>query len=296
MTYRQTRLAPTPSGFLHLGNVLSFSVTAYLAEQTGARTLLRIDDMDRDRVHPEYIQDIFDTLRFLNIPFDEGPDDLPVFESSFSQMHRQDLYKAALIQLQQVKAVFACTCSRSQLAAESKDGIYPGTCRNKNIPLDAPDVAWRLFTDDRVISIKDISGKHITQQLPADMQDFIVRKKDGYPAYQLSSLMDDLHWHVDLIVRGQDLLHSTIAQLFLAEVLNERSFADVHFYHHPLLTSSDGQKFSKSAGATSVFFLKNEGKTATDIFSIAGEMLGVQGVRSWRMLGEAVVGGGGGRV
>ncbi len=292
MTYRQTRLAPTPSGFLHLGNVLSFSVTAFLAERTGARTLLRIDDMDRDRVHPEYIQDIFDTLSFLSIPFDEGPGDLPVFESSFSQMHRQDLYKAALSELQKANAVFACTCSRSQLAAESKDGIYPGTCRHKNIPLDTPQVAWRLFTDDRVVTIKDIGGKQMSRQLPADMQDFIVRKKDGYPAYQLSSLVDDLHWHIDLIVRGRDLLHSTIAQLFLADVLHKRSFADVHFYHHPLLTSSDGQKFSKSAGATSVRFLKNEGKTATEIFSIAGEILGVTGVRNWRMLGEAVVGGG----
>ncbi|MBO9660480.1 MAG: hypothetical protein J7527_16785 [Chitinophagaceae bacterium] len=292
MTYRQTRLAPTPSGFLHLGNVLSFSVTAFLAERTGARTLLRIDDMDRDRVRPEYIQDIFDTLRFLDIPFDEGPGDLSVFESSFSQMHRQAWYEAALIQLRNANSVFACTCSRSQLAAESKDGLYPGTCRHKNIALDTPDVAWRIFTDDRLITIKDISGKQITQRLPADMRDFIVRKRDGYPAYQLSSLVDDLHWNIDLIVRGQDLLHSTIAQLFLAEMLNEKSFAGIHFYHHPLLTSSDGQKFSKSAGDTSVRFLKDQGKTATEIFSIAGEMFGVTGVRDWRMLGEAVVEGG----
>jgi glutamyl/glutaminyl-tRNA synthetase len=289
MVYRRTRLAPTPSGFLHLGNVLSFSVTAFLARRAGADILLRIDDMDRERVQPAYIKDIFDTLSFLSIPFDEGPGNPAVFESSFSQRCRLDLYENALIQLQAMNAVFACTCSRSQLAIEN-NGVYQGTCRHKNLPLDTPGAAWRVLTDDRPITIKDIYGTQLQEQLPPDMRYFIVRKKDGYPAYQLTSLLDDLYWNTDLIVRGADLFPSTIAQLFLAGIMNKQSFLNAHFYHHLLLTSPDAQKYSKSAGATSIHFLKNEGITASQIFSMIGEMLGKTGVKDWKMLGEVVVG------
>src|ERR1700719_4550756 len=95
-TFRKTRIAPTPSGFLHLGNVLSFAITAALARRTGARILLRIDDLDSQRSAPEFVQDIFDTLRYLEIPWDEGPRDYGEYASQYSQLHRMDLYNRAL--------------------------------------------------------------------------------------------------------------------------------------------------------------------------------------------------------
>ncbi|MCG2615777.1 glutamate--tRNA ligase family protein [Terrimonas sp. NA20] len=290
MVYRQTRLAPTPSGFLHLGNVLSFAVTAYLARRSGAGILLRIDDMDRERVQPGYIQDVFDTLAYLDIPFDKGPVNAASFEVSFSQRQRMSLYEKALSELRSMNALFACTCSRTQLASDGIDSIYPGTCRHKNIPLDTPGAAWRLYTDERPLTIIGVSGDQISQQLPKNMYDFIVRKRDGYPAYQLTSLMDDLFWKVDLIVRGADLLPSTLAQLFLAQIMNRPAFSETHFFHHLLLSSSDGQKFSKSAGATSINFLRNEGRTSKDIFSLIGEKAGFKGITDWRALGQAVTG------
>src|ERR1700760_1845577 len=113
--YHKTRIAPTPSGFLHLGNILSFSITAALAKESGAKILLRIDDLDQPRVNKDYLQDIFDTLNFLEIPWDEGPKNVKEFEADYSQQHRMMAYQEAIDQLIDHKLVFACTCSRKQL-------------------------------------------------------------------------------------------------------------------------------------------------------------------------------------
>src|ERR1700761_2389173 len=127
--FNKTRIAPTPSGYLHLGNVLSFAVTAALARKTGAKVLLRIDDMDQARVNEAYVQDVFETLRFLEIPFDEGPRSAGEFETAYSQLHRLPFYKSALNKLTDGGLVFACTCTRSQLQNGEKCN-----CADKNIP------------------------------------------------------------------------------------------------------------------------------------------------------------------
>jgi glutamyl/glutaminyl-tRNA synthetase len=266
--FTKTRIAPTPSGYLHLGNALSFALTAALARKTGAKILLRIDDLDQARVNMDYVQDIFDTLNFLNIPWDEGPRNLEEYKNGWPQMQQMGLYKAALQQLAGQREVFACQCSRSQL----QGNIYPGTCRNKSIPLDTPETTWRLYTDDRQLTIKTINGIQQTH-LPDTMKDFIVKKKDDYPAYQLASLIDDLHYGVDLIVRGEDLYPSTIAQHYLADVLGFANFKNITFYHHPLLMENGSKKLSKSAGAMSIKYLREQGETAEDIYARIGQML-----------------------
>src|ERR1700755_812419 len=110
--FKKTRIAPTPSGFLHLGNAYSFALTAALAEKYGAKILLRIDDLDRERVQKEYVQDIFDTLNFLELPWDEGPRNVMELERDWSQIHRMGLYKEALDLLREEGDLFACNCSR----------------------------------------------------------------------------------------------------------------------------------------------------------------------------------------
>ena len=272
--FHKTRLAPTPSGLLHIGNAFSFALTAALAQKTGASILLRIDDMDRDRVQPEYVADIFDTLRFLDIPWQEGPTDVPDFEANFSQRHRLPLYEKALERLVATGLVYACDCSRKQIN-EQHNGVYPGTCKHKNIPLDTKDVSWRIDTDGVMsIRVKQLHDEQFFTALPADVQHFVVRKKDGFPAYQLTSLVDDLHFGIDLIVRGEDLFASTLAQLFLADLLNERKFLDATFHHHGLLTDGD-RKLSKSAGDTAIRFLRNSGLTRGQVFMIIGARLGM---------------------
>ncbi|MBS1533414.1 MAG: tRNA glutamyl-Q synthetase [Bacteroidetes bacterium] len=268
--FSKTRVAPTPSGFLHLGNVLSFAITAAVAEQTGAKILLRIDDLDRDRVRKEYVQDIFDTLNFLEIPWHEGPRNFADYDSEFSQGHRLPLNHKALDELKQSRQLFACTCSRAQ-AGE----IYPGTCRDKNIPFDAKDVSWRLKTNASAeINVNTLNNGIIKTHLPTAMQDFVVRKKDGYPAYQLASVIDDVHFGIDLVVRGVDLWDSTLAQLYLASALQLDDFQRTTFHHHGLLAENNGKKLSKSAGDTSVRYLRGQGKKREDIYTAIAAMAG----------------------
>jgi len=266
--YNRTRIAPTPSGFLHLGNVLSFAITAELARRSNARILLRIDDLDRDRVNREYLQDIFDTLGFLGFEWDAGPRDVDDFEQNYSQLRRLDMYNAFLDKLSRNKLVYACTCSRKQLNA----GIACN-CFNKNWQLSAPNAAWRLITLNDHVAIRNYNGEVIETHLPDDMQNFIVRKKDGFPAYQLTSVIDDLFYGVDLIVRGNDLWPSTIAQHVLAKVLGLDDFARITFCHHPLLTGEAGEKLSKSAGSTSVKYLREHGKGPADIFNLIAQTI-----------------------
>ena len=275
MGYKLTRIAPTPSGFLHLGNIFSFAITAAMARRSSAEILLRIDDLDRERVQREYVEDIFDTLRFMEIPWDRGPRGFDEFEREYSQVHRLSMYGAALQRLREARVVFACDCSRVQVLRASRDGGYAGTCRERGLSLDADGISWRLRTEDVALRIKGYAAGVIEADLPAEMRDFVVRKKDGFPAYQLSSVVDDLYYGVDLIVRGQDLWASTRAQLYLSYALDAEAFRDIHFYHHRLLVTGAGEKLSKSAGATSIRFLRQQGLSAAEIYAlIAREVVG----------------------
>jgi len=277
-SFRKTRIAPTPSGYLHLGNVLSFALTAALARQTGAGILLRIDDLDRGRVSRDYVEDIFETLRFLGIPWDEGPRSFSEYERDYTQLRRMELYGEALRRLREEGKLFACTCSRTQVLRDSPDGGYAGRCRDKRIPLDTEGCNWRIRTE---------------VALPVEMTDFVVRKRDGYPAYQLTSVIDDLHYGIDLVVRGKDLWDSTLAQQFLARELGRDEFGAIHFYHHLLVMDSGSEKLSKSAGATSVLWLRGQGVQPADIYTMIVRMLGMDfQAGNWEELAEGIWGSG----
>ncbi|WP_153796579.1 glutamate--tRNA ligase family protein [Foetidibacter luteolus] len=273
ISYYKTRIAPTPSGYLHLGNIFSFALTTKLAKQTGASVLLRIDDLDQARANSAYLKDIFDTLNFLNITWQQGPASAEEFEAKFSQVHRMHLYNQALDFLQSNGHVFACTCSRTEILKKSPVGTYPGTCLHKSLPLNTPNASWRLRTSaTQPLLINNYLGNPASCYLPASMQYFIVRKKDGFPSYQLASLLDDVYYEVDLIVRGQDLWPSTVAQHYLSLLLPETAaFRSSAFHHHPLIMEPGGKKLSKSAGAVSIQYLRKQGKTADDIYSMIND-------------------------
>jgi glutamyl-tRNA synthetase len=280
----KTRIAPTPSGYLHVGNIVSFAITAALARKSGAKVLLRIDDMDRERVNPLYLQDIFDTLNYLGIAWDEGPIGVADFESKFSQLHRMPLYQQALDQLAQNKLVFACACPRSKQE--------PCTCFEQQIPLSTPNASWRLVTNNNaLVHVKTYGGEITSEVLPASMHNFVIKKKDGYPAYQLTSVVDDLYYGVDLIVRGQDLWASTLAQLQLAGLLHKTDFSNISFYHHSLINDAAGNKLSKSAGSTSIQYLRQEGKSPAEIFTMIAGLIGITvQVNSWQKLVAVLAG------
>lgn len=283
----KTRIAPTPSGYLHLGNAFSFALTAALADRHKASILLRIDDLDRQRAQPAYIQDIFDTLNFLGIPWHEGPRNPHEFERDYSQVHRLGLYNDSLNVLRDCGALFACDCSRTDILKADPTGAYTGRCRQRALPFDAKEVSWRLrTTDDLPLTVKTLA-QPIDAFLPREQQDFIVRKKDGFPAYQLTSLVDDRYFGIDLIVRGMDLWPSTLAQHYLADVLGIDNFTKSTFHHHTLFTGPGGRKLSKSAGDTSIQYLRKQGKTSGDVYTLMARNAGIQeNVGSWKELGD----------
>lgn len=261
----RVRLAPTPSGFLHIGNALNFVLNTAMAFGHGGKIFLRIDDIDADRKRPEYVADIFESLHWLGLNRDEGPGLLSSnlsaqvadFEQNWSQHRRLHLSESILTRLRDMDLLFACRLSRSQLAAYG--GAYPAHLQDQGLSLDDPDVAWRVKTEG----------------LPPSIQHFIVRRRDGLPAYQVASLADDLHFGVTHIIRGADLEPSTQAQLYLAKLLGEARFLIIKFLHHPLLTDETGQKLSKSAGATSLQAMREEGRSAAVVYQTIASFLGL---------------------
>ncbi|MFD2784894.1 glutamate--tRNA ligase family protein [Hymenobacter rubripertinctus] len=245
------RLAPTPSGFLHLGNAVNFTLTWLHTRRAGGTLHLRIDDLDRARFRLAYLTNIFQTLDWLGLDYDHGPAGPDDFERHFSQQHRLPEYETVL---QAARAaypgrLYACRCSRAALArADRPDGCYPGTCRALALPLETLDTAWRARVPPAAaVRFPDLAQGSQTIALARELGDFVVRKKDGTPAYQVASVLDDGRLGVNFIVRGLDLLPSTAAQLWLAEMLpGQAGFAQTQFLHHGLLLDEAGQKLSKS--------------------------------------------------
>lgn len=281
---RLTRLAPTPSGYLHLGNLLSFALTCHFAAKTGARIFLRIDDMDEDRTRDAYLDDIFETLRFLQIPWHQGPANRTDHIQNWSQHLRVEKYHQALSHLAEAGLVYGCACSRNKKKKPEPSGNEVdehasdnNTCRceSLNLPLEEPEVQWRLKTPPgEPISINRLGAGPLLWKLPAEMQNFVVRRKNGLPAYQLASLVDDQQFEVDLVVRGTDLWPSSWAQSLLASRLPADPVANRQFVHHPLLLDKHGSKLSKSAGATSIQYLRKQGYSAADIYTSIAALIG----------------------
>ena len=250
-----SRLAPTPSGFLHLGNAVNFTLTWLLTRRAGGILHLRIDDLDRARFRPAYLANIFETLAWLGLDYDHGPSGPDDFERHYSQRHFLTAYEATLqaARVAHPDLFYACRCSRTDLARATPPGssTYPGTCRSHLLPLDAPDTAWRAHVPvGLTVVVSDLRQGELAVPLAHDLGDFAVRKKDGTAAYQLASIVDDVRLGVTLIVRGLDLLPSTVAQLWLANWLpGAEPFRNTQLLHHGLLLDTAGQKLSKSTQA-----------------------------------------------
>ncbi len=230
-----TRIAPTPSGYLHQGNIFNFLLNWLWARSNDGKILLRIDDADAERKRKEYVEDIFRVLDWLGLDWDIGPAGPGDFEKHWSQAKRMTLYKEILDELISKELVFACECSRKQSC----------NCIDKRISLSTPGAALRMKVNTgATLSIND----GILGTVSVAISPFIVKRKDGIPAYQVCSLADDRHFGITHIYRGEDLLPSTAMQLYIDKQLCNPYFNNCHFRHHRLLTDTAGNKFSKSAG------------------------------------------------
>ncbi|AFL85609.1 glutamyl- or glutaminyl-tRNA synthetase [Belliella baltica DSM 15883] len=272
--FKLTRFAPTPSGFLHLGNIYSFLITKVLAEKYGAKILLRIDDLDHKRTKKKYIQDIFDSLDFMELDYDLGPSDLKDFKKNFSCFKRSSLYDKHIKRLVEKKSVFVCDCSRNKIEKMNPKGFYTGFCKKRKLPFETPESALRIDTPvNQKIKIQTLGGLQ-ESEIPRILRDFVIKKKDGNPAYQLQSIIDDIHFGVDLIVRGNDLWGSSLAQTYLASQLDKNEFSQITFHHHDLILGKKKQKLSKSMGDTSLQFLRKSGMKKEGVFELIGQMTG----------------------
>lgn len=276
----RTRIAPTPSGYLHIGNAFSFLLTALLMKRHGGTILLRIDDIDDERKRPEFVSDIFTSLEWLGIEWQEGPTGPEDFELNWSQHRRLNLYNDYLNTIRSKNLVFACECSRKKLASLA-GYAYPGTCEHLNISPDAKDVAWRIpVPENTVVSFYDKEKKQVNFPLGTDSGSFIVRKKDGLPSYQLVSLADDVHFRINYIVRGEDLLSSTASQLYLADKLGLQSFRECRFLHHKLEKDDQGYKLSKTAGSISLQYMRKHDIHVSQVYKLfAEQFMGLENQR-----------------
>lgn len=240
-----TRIAPTPSGFLHVGNAANALVTAWWARELGAGIVLRIDDLDADRVRPEYLDDILELLHWLDIEWTVGPrsaQEAVELRSARIERARTRLQDA----LDGGLPAYACSCSRSMLSGIPTGGC-PGGCRSRSLPLERDVTALRLAVD-RGTTVT-IGGEAIA--LDQEMGDVVIWRRDDLPAYQWSSTVEDLDLGVTHVVRGMDLVPSTAMQEHLRNLLEPSGPEPIEVRHHSLLLDDQGRKISKSQSGTS---------------------------------------------
>lgn len=246
------RFAPSPSGRIHLGNILCCLLAWLSVRQQAGRMVLRIEDLDTARCPQRYARQMMEDLYWLGLDWDEGPE-VGGSNGPYFQSQRTDRYQAALERLEAQGLVYPCFCTRAELHAASaphrEDGqvIYPGTCRN----LSAAQVAerslrrapaLRLRVPEEEIGFTDGHLGTVRENLARTCGDFLLRRSDGMFAYQLAVVVDDAAMGIREVVRGADLLDSTPRQLYLYRLLD---LTPPSFCHVPLLLAPDGRRLSK---------------------------------------------------
>ena len=235
------RFAPSPTGPLHLGSIVTAVGSFLHARQAGGEWLVRIEDIDPPREVPGAAANILRTLETLGLEWDR---------SVLYQSSRHAAYGEAIERLFRAGHAFRCDCSRSAVRAanDATPGRYPGTCRDK--ALTSPDTAVRVrVAEPSLIRFSDgLQGEQATR-LDATTGDYIVLRRDGLPAYHLAVVLDDASQGVTTVVRGMDLLDSTPAHVHLQGLLGVPTPA---YWHLPIVVNAEGQKLSKQTGAPSV--------------------------------------------
>jgi glutamyl/glutaminyl-tRNA synthetase len=259
-----------------LGNAVSFVITWLWARAHSGSLHLRIDDLDGERKEARYVADIFEQLNWLGLDWDSGPRSPQDFEQNWTQQRRQTEYRAALDALREHGALFACDCTRSQILKLSPSGLYPGSCRDRALPFEGGDRAWRLRATNEAQPLGDLREPTASLDVSAAMGDFVVLRRDGLPSYQIASLVDDRLDAIDFVVRGDDLRSSTAAQRLLATRLGW-DWSPRGTLHHPLLAERGAVgKLSKSHDSLSIKEARGGGLGPSDVFLRVARVLGLE--------------------
>jgi len=266
------RLAPSPTGYLHIGHARTFLIAHQRAVAARGVLVLRSDDIDAVRAKMGFADAMLEDLRWLGLVWQEGPDCGGPF-GPYEQSKRRSFYQAAFDELKAGGWVYPCRCSRKDVLralnaphASDEGPIYPGTCRpdsnggSSKAPdtlAAAPKINWRFRVPEGE-TIEFVDGFYGRQQFVAgkDLGDFVVWRHDDLPSYQLSVVVDDAAMRITEVVRGADLLLSTARQLLLYRALG---YAVPAFYHCPLMLDAAGVRLAKRHDALSLRTLRQQG-------------------------------------
>jgi glutamyl/glutaminyl-tRNA synthetase len=256
------RLAPSPTGYLHLGHARTFWTARERARTFGGRLLFRNDDLDASRCRPEFVAAMIEDLSWLGLSWEE-----PVVVQS----QRLPAYRDALARLHAAGLIFPCHRTRRELAeasvsaphetADHDEPLYPPAWRPPANAAPAPlNFArnWRLrVPDDETLAFTDGHFGPQTAVTGRDFGDFLVWRKDGVPSYQLACTVDDAEFHITEVVRGEDLIKSTFRQLLLFRALGRAAPA---YYHCPLVRDAAGERLAKRHDSLSLRTLRAQGR------------------------------------
>jgi glutamyl/glutaminyl-tRNA synthetase len=280
------RLAPSPTGYLHIGHARTFHRAWVRAREAGGVLVMRMEDLDRDRSRGEYAEAALEDLRWLGMEWDEGPDVGGPY-APYEQSRRSEVYRAAWQKLHDGGSIYPCRCSRKDLAAAlsaphegasrvvdaDDEPMYAGTCRPARSANgafdflkigDGPgDQNWRFeVPDGEVVEFYD--GNLGPQRFTAgvDFGDFLVWRRDGVPSYQLACVADDFAMEITEVVRGADLLKSTARQILLNRAMG---YPDPGWFHCELMVDGQGRRLAKRHDALSIREFRRRGMTPTEI-------------------------------
>ena len=252
------RIAPSPTGYLHLGHAQTFRIAHQRARAAGGKLIFRMEDLDGPRCRQEFAAAAIDDLKWFGLDWDEGPD-IGGPHAPYLQSQRLSIYREALDQLIRADLVYPCTCSRKDIQTAvsapnegDEEPVYPGHCRNRTAK-DAPEKGrfnWRFrVRDNETTTFIDAgfgpqsftAGKHFG--------DFVVWRHDGIPSYQLAVVTDDFLMGITEVVRGADLLVSTARQILLYRALGA---TPPTFHHCELVRVAKGVRLAKRHGSLSL--------------------------------------------
>lgn len=261
------RLAPSPTGYLHLGHARTFWTAQQRALEHGGTLILRNEDLDGPRCKPEFVTAMLEDSKWFGLSWSEGPDVGGPFVP-YNQSERTTIYRAALEKLEAAGHIYPCVCSRKDIQAAARaphaddddEPLYPGTCvTNRKFQIANRKFSWRFrvphgetvsFHDNHLGPQQFIAGKNFG--------DFVVWRPDDVPSYQLAVVVDDDAMQITEVVRGEDLLRSTARQLLLYRALGLTPPA---FYHCSLMTDDTGVRLAKRHDALSLRKLRERGET-----------------------------------
>lgn len=273
ITRYRGRIAPSPTGYLHLGHAITFWQAQERSRAAGGELVLRIEDLDPDRCRPEFRDAVAEDLQWFGLSWDEGPD-VGGPHAPYVQSARTNHYRSIWEQLRAGGFIYPCCCSRRDVLAaagaphgEMDEPLYPGTCRpplgmitaasepaGANWRFRVPDGETLRFVDGCVGEQSAVAGEHFG--------DFVVWRRDDVPAYQLAVVTDDAEMRITEVVRGADLLVSTFRQLLLYRALALDAPA---FYHTRLLTDATGRRLAKRDAALSLRALRLAGNAPEEL-------------------------------